>query len=336
MAGTELYSWPGARVFEDRPLVEMVNSGFISDGDFASMTSNIFVNRTATITYAGPESDGARSLLRYDFHIPQMMSGWQLRLGNLKGIVGARGSFRVDATTLELVRLNFVAEDLPPFSPEKSLQESAEYGKVRIGENDVLLPVSVELSAEAFDGTTRLNHVTFTGCRQYGVESSISFTDDATPVTTAPVAGPPGTLPGGLSIPMHLAAPIDSAHAAVGDEVRAIVSKDVKRAGEMLLPRGALVKGVIRRFEKHNGNAPYFEVGLEFTEAEFAGNRAVFTGKLGDVTPFAGFHRNAIGFATSAPVRPGPEVSYFYLEGASVTIRKGTSFTWLTQSARPQ
>jgi hypothetical protein len=336
IGGKELCSWPGARVFEDRKLAEMLNSGFISDGDFAAMTANIFVSRTAAITCAGAEADGARNLLRYDFHIPRMMSGWQLRLGNLRGITGARGSFRVDAGTLELIRLNFVAEDLPPFSPEKSLEESAEYGKVRIGENDILLPVSVDLRAESFDGTTRLNHVTFTGCRQYGVATSISFTDDLVPVKAAPAAAKTRTFPGGVSIPMYLDAPIDSTHAAVGDEIRAVVSKDVKRAGEVLLPRGALVRGVIRSFEKHTGNAPWFEVGMEFTEAEFAGNRVVFTGKPGDVTPFAGYHRNAIGFATWAPERPSPEVSYFYVEGSSVTIRKGTSFTWLTQTAPPQ
>src|SRR5436309_367251 len=43
----ELYSWPGARPFEDSSLGDMVNSGFISDGDFVAMARNVFVHGTA-------------------------------------------------------------------------------------------------------------------------------------------------------------------------------------------------------------------------------------------------------------------------------------------------
>ena len=335
--GKELYSWPGAKTFDDRKLGEMVNHGFISDGDFAAMSRNIFVHRTAAITYAGVEGESNRNLLRYDFHIPQMMSGWQLRARNSSGIVGAKGSFWVDAGTLDLVRLNFAAEDLPPFSQDRWLEENAEYGKVRIGSEDLLLPLAVDLEAESFDGSRYRNHATFSGCRRYGSESTISFGDENTTaagtVPTAPREDP-RALPGGIAIVLRLEGPIDSDRAAVGDEIRAMVSKDARFGDELVLPRGAIAKGVIRRFDRHTGNRPYYEVGLEFSEAEYDGHSAVVFGKLDDVSSFMGFHRNAIGYATAAGERPSPGVGYFYVEGESIRIPKGVYFTWLTRAVR--
>jgi hypothetical protein len=332
--GKELYSWPGARTFDERSLASMINNGFISDGDFAAMARNIFVNRNANITFVGTEAEGGRKLLRYDFRISQMMSGWRVRVGNSYGTVASAGSFWADAGTLDLVRLSFAARELPPFSQEKRLEESAEYGRVRIGSDEVMLPLAVDLDGESFDGTVHHNHTTFTGCRQYGVETILSFGDDPEGPVVTEGPEPVRALPGGLAITVRLEAPIESSHAAVGDEVRAIVAKDVKFGQEVVLPRGALVKGVIRRLDQHRGNAPYFEVGLEFVEAEFGGHRAVFQGKLEDVSAFPGYHRNAVGFVTSIGPRQSLGVGCFYVEGEAIRIPKGTSFTWLTQPVR--
>jgi len=337
--GKELYSWPGARTFDDRSLASMVNNGFVSDGDFSAMTKNIFVNRTAEITWVGAvpasEAAGSRQLLRYDFHIQQMMSGWQIRVRHASGTVGAKGSFWVDPATLDLVRLRFAAEDMPPFSLDKSLEESVEFGRVRIGDEDVLLPLSVDLDVESFDGGRARNHETFTNCRRYSVETTLSFDVEEKPsVSTATAVEEIRRVPAGLFLALRLETPLDSRHAAVGDELRAIVSRDVRFGKELILPRGAMAKGVIRRLDRHVGNAPYFEVGLEFYEAEFEGRRAVFSGKLDEVSQFEGYHKNAIGFVSSVGNSPSPGVGYFYAEGVEIRIPKGVVFTWQSEPAR--
>ena len=143
-------------------------------------------------------------------------------------------------------------------------------------------------------------------------------------------------LPGGLSIPLRLDLPIDSQHAAVGDEIRAVVSKAVRFGDQVLLPRGALVKGVIRRLDRHSGNLPYFEVGLEFNEAEYGTHHAALFGKPDEMTPFSGYHRTAIGYATGPPDKLSPGVGYFYVEGESIRIPKGLGFSLQTESARPR
>ena len=334
--GKELYSWPGAATFDDRSLARMVNNGFVSDGDFAAMAKNVFVNRTATITYAGEETKAGRVLLRYNFEISQMRSGWQIRVLNASGVVGARGFFLADAGTLDVLRFTFAAQDLPPFSPHKRLTDDVVYGRVRLGGTDVLLPLTVDLEAELFTGETHWNHTTFSSCREYGVGSSISFGDGTdAPAVAVPVPEAEVTaLPSGLEIPLKLAELIDSARAAVGDEIRAVVAKNVRLGGELILPRGAVVRGVIRRFDRHVGNRPYCAVGIEFTEAEFSGRRAILFGKMEGISKFSGLHRNVIGFDTAAERPPGPGVGYFYVEGEHFVIPKDLPLTWLTQTFR--
>src|SRR5262249_48466592 len=112
----ELYAWPGSKGFDDRPLGRLLGDGFVSDGDFAAMTRNLFVNRNATITWVGEENIDGRRLLHYDFYMSQMISGWRLHMGPASGTMATRGSFWADAGTLDLVRLRFAAEDIPAFT----------------------------------------------------------------------------------------------------------------------------------------------------------------------------------------------------------------------------
>jgi len=333
--GKELYSWPGSKSFEDRTLAEMVRSGFISDGDFASMAKNVFLHRNSTISFIGQQAEGGRTLLRYKFEISPMQSGWQIRLGGASGVVGAKGWFEADSTTYDLVRFQFEAVDLPPFSPEKGFEERAEYGRVRLGEADVLLPLSVDLKSEAFSGTRRWNHATFTACREYGAKTTISFNEEGSP---APAAAIPVTakaeavvsVPPGLEVSLRLDSEIDSARSAVGDEITAVVAKTVRIEKEVILQKGAVVKGVIRRFDRHVGNRPYCAVGLEFTEALSDGKSFLFFGKMDGISRFAGLHQRVIGFDTPAD-RASPGVGLFYVEGESFTIPQGVQFTWITE-----
>jgi hypothetical protein len=336
--GKELYSWPGAKRFDDRPLAELVHNGFIADGDFAAMARNVFVNRTANIAFAGAENRDGRALLRYNFVISQMRSGWFVRLHNSAGVVGARGWFLADANTLDLVRFRFVAEDLPPFSTDKTLEEEAEYGRVRLGGSEILLPLAVDLRSESFNGDTNWNHTTFSACRQYAAESSISFDGEngtvTAPLSTAHEKQEAQAIPSGMEIPLRLETSIESAQAAAGDEIRAVVSKAVRLGDETVLPRGAVVKGVIRRLDRHVGNRPYYHVGIEFTEAEFNGQTAALFGKLESLSGFRGLHRNAVGYVTGVELPPLPGVGYFYVEGEAFVIPAGLSLSWLTQPLR--
>lgn len=87
------------------------------------------------------------------------------------------------------------------------------------------------------------------------------------------------TLTIGLETPLYL----ETAH--VGDLISAKVQSAVKHKGVVIVPKGALVSGRLRRLEKYTDESPYFVVGLEFSEVDFPGNRARFFAELQQITP---------------------------------------------------
>jgi hypothetical protein len=151
-----------------------------------------------------------------------------------------------------------------------------EYQRTRLGESDVLLPVSSEDFMEHVSGVELRNRTEFTGCRQYGATSSISFEEKPAGIgssfSTAEIE-----LPAGLTLNLSLAAAVDSATAAVGDPISARLKRPILQGGRTLIPAGAVVNGRIRKFERHVDPWPFYIVGLEFFEARFGDARAHFT-----------------------------------------------------------
>jgi hypothetical protein len=178
--GHDLYAWPGHE-FQERSIIDMVDHGFVSDGDFSVMLHNVFTTRTARKTWVGPETQSGRRLLRYDFEIPVLSSGWHLLSKGRAGTLGSKGSFWVDADSLQLVRMRFAAEDMPAWSPHATLEEDIQYAPVSIGDSPVLLPALSTVTVTDFSSHKAQNAITFTNCRRYAAESSISFGDDPVP-----------------------------------------------------------------------------------------------------------------------------------------------------------
>jgi hypothetical protein len=66
----ELYSWPGAKHFEDRNVGDLVEGGLTSTGSFASILKNIFMNNVSTIRFHGDEEILGHQALHWDYTIP--------------------------------------------------------------------------------------------------------------------------------------------------------------------------------------------------------------------------------------------------------------------------
>ena len=93
----------------------------------------------------------------------------------------------------------------------------------------------------------------------------------------------------------------------------------------MLVPKGALVSGRLRRLEKYTGESPYFVVGLEFTELDFPGNRARFFAELQQITTPSGLQRIA---KMATPHLPG--VGTFSVRGGGLRLAAGLRMVWRT------
>src|SRR5215831_4594074 len=81
----ELYSSPGGNSFIDQHPTAFVSSGTMSDGMFAIFVKNLFVEEAAMFTYRGEEDLAGRRVVKYDYRIPQFLSGYLINLPEGRG-----------------------------------------------------------------------------------------------------------------------------------------------------------------------------------------------------------------------------------------------------------
>jgi len=172
--GKELFARQGA-AFEDEDLHVFISQGVISSGAFSSTPLNLFVRDVARITPLPQEGMIAGSMLGFHFEESVMAAGLVVQSGGGKGQAGLRGAFWVDPQTLDLVRIEEQAVDLPPLLLMRDLTTSIDYARTHIGSSDPLLPQSAETAITDFYGAERKNSIEFSGCREYTSESTIHF-----------------------------------------------------------------------------------------------------------------------------------------------------------------
>lgn len=173
--GKELLARQGAARFEDEDLHAFISQGVISSGAFSSTPLNLFVRDVARITPLPQEGILSGSMLGFHFEESVMAAGLVVQSGGGKGQAGLRGTFWVDPQTLDLVRIEEQAVDLPPLLLMRDLTTSIDYARTHIGSSEPLLPQSAETVVTDFYGAERKNSIEFTGCREYGSESIIHF-----------------------------------------------------------------------------------------------------------------------------------------------------------------
>jgi len=341
--GKELFSWPGAGKFEERGIGEIVGrGGAIGNGSFALHAKSVFLSNAPTFTHVGATTLSGRPAIRYDYRIPQMLSGYQIRVGQNHALVEYHGSFWVDADTLDLIRLEVHADNPPPNLNLTEASDTMEYQRVRIGGRDFLLPQSSELVMIDLLGNAVRNRTQFSACRQYAGESKLSFVESS-PDVAAPAPTPqvnPIQLPAGLTVEVRLQTPIQSGRSATGDLVTALVGRDVKKDGQIVAPKGALLTGRITRLETRKGEQDYCIVGLDFSTIEFDNRRGEFRAML----QHSGLVQNSRvgpGRAQEAARRQTmdddildahPAIgSVFVVHSSHVSLPRGHSMLWRTQ-----
>lgn len=169
----ELYAKPGGE-FQEGHAGRLITTGTISDGEYGSHMVSLFRTDKAEFEYAGMcKKDGHRTY-RFDFRMAQDKSNFLLKHDASEGIVGYKGSFWADTSTLDLVRLEIKAEHIPSYIGIDSVSESIRYEMIETAGSQFLLPHSSEL-AVWFNGVYSLNSVKLENCREYTGESTVAF-----------------------------------------------------------------------------------------------------------------------------------------------------------------
>ena len=286
--GKELYSWPGAEGFEDRSLAEMVGFGNLSTGNFASTAHNLFDSSAPRFEFVGRETVDGRELLRYDFRVGLFQSRFTLADATGRSAdVPYAGSIWAEPETFDLVRVETRAEEIPPQLEIVAATTRIDYRRMAVGDGSFLLPERAEETTVFRSGSESRNRTIFENCRRFGVTSEISFGETEDP--QAVVEGlDEFDLPAGLDLAVRLTSPIDSEQAKIGDFVLGVIEADVTRDGTPLAPKGAEVRGRIRRLERYQEPEPYFTLGIEISELRFDERRAVLAARMLEVSPMPG------------------------------------------------
>jgi hypothetical protein len=336
----ELYAWPGSQQFEDRELFEMVGYGAIGNGSFALHARSVFLSNAPNFTYVGDEIREGRRTVRYGYRVPIGHSGYQLRVRPAEGIVGYHGSFWADADSLDLIRLEVIADEIPPQVPILSASETLEYASVKIAGDDFLLPLSSELALTDLRRNENRNLTRFTRCRQFAGDSVISFDDAPSSVPELAKQRTLIQLNDGLEIEMKLETPIEGGVSAVGDPVQAVTVRDVTRKGTAIIPRGAVVTGRIVKLRRSDDAGDVtWAVGIQLTRIEFRDSYAEAHLRLDASQPAAQFPVNRLsgrGIILRGDVESDPRIGILYIRGDKGRIPSGFRMHWRTQTHKSE
>jgi hypothetical protein len=295
IGGRERYAWAGARQFDDRELRDLAGRGMTGTGNFALHARHVFEPRIARFQPRGAVTHLDRPALRYDYEVPWENSAYRIGNPPKEEVVGFRGSLLVDAGTLELLRLEVVADEIAPELGLDRVSTVLDYAPVTIGAWAGLLPKSSELIMVGVNGVQSRNRTTLGPCREYRTESKLILDgppDRITPADPQPPAVPPDP-PGRRVMELSLDAEIALETAAAGDPIRAVLVRPLKDGERLLAPEGAVALGRVVRREKQGQPFDRYEIALEFHTLEIGPRRLECVATLMDAGPAPGLIRQA-------------------------------------------
>jgi hypothetical protein len=174
----------GSGAFQEMDMVKLSYGGVIGTGAFSAVARNLFVNDNGRTTRWAEERILERPALRYDFAVPEREAGYKLTSRSVVESVGLEGTFWADAETLELLRIEEHAVDIPPILEVQGTSTTVTYARTRIGASEVLLPRWAETVLTNTNGWGGRNIIEFSGCREYVAESVIHFDSGDPPPPT--------------------------------------------------------------------------------------------------------------------------------------------------------
>src|SRR5262249_11454775 len=129
--GREWYGSPGDRNLSEPNPVSFTGAGLIASGIFAITLHNLFVSTVAVFTSRGEDSIDGHAAIKYDFRLPRLVNKLEVSIPGGIGTVGEEGSFWVDSRSLDLLRLDVRAAEIPDFLPLADMEFEVKYARTR-------------------------------------------------------------------------------------------------------------------------------------------------------------------------------------------------------------
>lgn len=286
----ELYGRPDAKEFGDRPLAELAGKGTISTGQLGLFAKHVFLAAGTRFAYRDAAEQQGRAAHEYTFDVPPAHSKYRLRSASSEAAVGFQGSFFVDAETLDLLRLDIQAYDIPEQLGIAEADTTLLYRRLPVQGVDILLPVGAIQTIVASDGVEALNRTSIEHCRQYKTESQIRFAGErevapaAEPSTPAAPPHAPA-LSAGAVVEVAFEADWNPAASRLDDLVRLRLSRVDGKAIE----GGATARVV--RLDRQDLPFPLWEIALELDSLQFGSGVVGVDATMEEAGPAAGLIR---------------------------------------------
>ena len=214
-------------------------------------------------------------LYHFDYEVPLSASHYDMQAG--KGLVRApfHGSFSAITGNYELYSLTVTAtgDQIPQKSDICTAETRLTYQMVQMANHQSLLPAWFNLLIGNRDGIFTDSEGRFSGCREYTGESTVHFDiDDTAKAYAAPVELQSEPLKPGIYLPIALRGEIDEDSAYAGLTVEAVLVRNVKIKKNLVLARGAALRGTVTRFQIFHQPNHMVVVKVEFNSIS-DGNR---------------------------------------------------------------
>jgi hypothetical protein len=175
-----------------KPLEEA--PGSISYGEFGTTLVDLFSMATnASFTRRGSSSVSRVPAMRYDFVVEQPSSHWLTRYSSHSIKPAYKGSVWIQKDTGQALRIEMQARNIPEAFPLDAIEWVVEYGSVRIGTSEYIVPVHAENMA-CLRGTSQCtrNATDFRNYRRFTGEAQIYTTDSTVDFGKQPAEAPAG------------------------------------------------------------------------------------------------------------------------------------------------
>lgn len=154
-------------------------SGTWSVGEFGSMAADVLnPSSGAKFEKRGSETVGSRMAKWYDYSVEQANSHWKVNFEGRPIYPAYKGSIWIDEETHRVLRLEMQGRQLPADYPMDKVEMMVEYGRVKIGQREHLMPVkSGSLGCKRGTLICVNNQTEYRNYRQFASESTIMTTE---------------------------------------------------------------------------------------------------------------------------------------------------------------
>jgi hypothetical protein len=285
--------------------------------------------------FAGAAEVAGRRQLIYTFKVLVSDSHYRVKAPNAGDwlTVGYEGVLYVDAETADPVRVTVATRDVPPAANVCRTTSTLKFHRDASVAEDALLPVTTAQRFINPDGTEVQNTITFSNCRQYSSESTITFytpAPESTPARRVVAAPQSPDIPEWLPFTMEMITPIDTDTAAAGDRFRARLGSSLRDGRFTIAPKGTLIEGRVSHLEVGYRPKEVVVIGLKPESMEIRGVKVPFSARLDlSRSVVAEQQKKRKGLMFLLPAR-GELPQELRLPGTHNVLKKGFTSHWLT------